>query len=82
MYAHKYETTVNADHHLSIDLPASFPIGPAEVIVLAKSDPQNPVPVVEPLTQLFAWLDTLPPSGRSIEEIEAQIREERDSWGD
>lgn len=82
MYAAKYETTISADHRLNIELPPSFPVGKAEVIVLAKSESQRPVPTDESLQQLFNWLDTLPPSGRSVEEIEAQIREERDSWGD
>lgn len=82
MYAHKYETTIGADHRLNIELPHSFPVGKAEVIVLAQSAPQQPAPAKESLLQLFDWLDTLPPSGRSVEEIEAQIREERDSWGD
>lgn len=82
MYAHKDETTIRADHRLSIELPASFPLGKAEVIVLAKSEPPHPVATNESLQQLFNWLDTLPPSDRSVEEIDAQIRQERDSWGD
>ena len=84
MYAIKYETTVAADHHLSIDLPPSFPVGEAEVIILAKappSPPQKPSPD-ESLTEFLDWLKTLPPTGRSKEEIDAQIAEERNSWGD
>lgn len=34
------------------------------------------------LKDFIVWFHTQPPSGRTAEEIEAQIREERDSWGD
>ena len=84
MYAIKYETTVAADHHLSIDLPASFPVGEAEVIILAKAPPsssQDPSPE-ESLPEFLDWLQTRPPTGRGKEEIDAQIAEERNSWGD
>ncbi len=30
--------------------------------------------------QFFDWLRNLPPSGRTVEEIDAQIEEERNSW--
>lgn len=30
----------------------------------------------------FEWLDSLPPSGRTREEIDAQVEEERNAWGD
>ena len=82
MHAIKYETVVTADHHLSIDLPPSFPEGEAEVIILAKPDAMAQRPAGESLQQLLDWLDTLPPTGRTAEEIDAQIREERESWGD
>lgn len=32
------------------------------------------------LEEFDAWLETQPPSGRSVEEIEREIREERDAW--
>ena len=82
MQALKYETVVHADHRLSIDLPPSFPVGEAEVIVMSKSEPQPPNASSESLLQLLDWLNTLPPTGRTKEEIEAQIAEERNSWGD
>lgn len=84
MYALKIETTVAANHHLSIDLPPSFPVGEAEVIILAKA-PQSPAQTTEPeesLTQFLDWLKTQPPTGRSKAQIDAQLAEERDSWGD
>jgi hypothetical protein len=38
MQAHKQAVTVPEDHQLEIRLPADFPAGPAEVIVLASPD--------------------------------------------
>ena len=35
MHAHKLDVTVAEDHRLAVDLPADFPQGPAEVIILA-----------------------------------------------
>lgn len=36
----------------------------------------------ETLAEFSVWLRQQPPSGRTTEEIEAQIAEERNSWGD
>lgn len=82
MYAIKLETLVGKDHRVELDLPASFPVGEAEIIVLAKSGETEQAPQGGALEHLLGWLDTLPPGGRSREDIDAQIREERDSWGD
>ena len=35
MQAHKLRVDIPEDHRLTLDLPAGFPAGPAEVIVLA-----------------------------------------------
>jgi hypothetical protein len=43
MHAHKLNVTVQPDHRLAIDLPADFPQGPAEVIVLAQVRAASPV---------------------------------------
>lgn len=81
MYAHKYETTIRADHRVTIDLPDDFPEGEVEIIVLTK-----PATITaaksETLIDFLDWLKTQPPSGRSKEEIDAQIAEERAAWGD
>lgn len=82
MEAVKYETTVTADHHLCIDLPPSFPVGEAEVIVLAKSASRERPGEGESLVEFLDWLKTQPPTGRSVAEIDAQIADERASWGD
>lgn len=81
MDAVKYETIITADHRLRIDLPPSFPEGEAEVIVLAKSAREKEKQAGESLEEFLDWIKTLPPTGRSVAEIEAQIAEERASWG-
>lgn len=43
---------------------------------------ENSQPAGDSLKDFIDWLRTQPSSGRTAEEIEAQIREERDSWGD
>ena len=37
MHAHKVKVTIPADHRVAIALPEGFPVGPAEVIVLAET---------------------------------------------
>lgn len=84
MYAYKLETEVTQDHRISIDLPSDFPLGGAEIIVLAKtSEPTKPLQAQdETLADFIDWLKTQPPSGRSKEEIDAEIATERAAWGD
>jgi len=81
MYAHKTETRITEDHRVTIELPPGFPEGEAEIIVLAKS-PQFVSAKGETLIEFLDWLKTQPPSGRGKEEIDAQIAEERASWGE
>jgi hypothetical protein len=80
MFAFKLETSVTEDHRIVVDLPADFPEGGAEIIVLAKPGAEKPRG--ETLLDILDWLGTQPPTGRSKEEIDAQIAEERASWGD
>lgn len=83
MQALKIQTTVGSNHLLRIALPKSFPVGEAEVIVLAKGDAVRPeASPDETLGELLDWLDKLPPSDRSEADIEAQIAEERAAWGE
>lgn len=37
MRAHKLQVQIPADHRLSLELPESFPAGPAEVIILTQA---------------------------------------------
>lgn len=86
MHAYKIETIVPQDHRLELTLPPSFPPGKTEVIFIAKEDdPQATVANTEPQRSLKAfstWLKQQPITPRSRDEVEAQLREERDSWGD
>ena len=38
------------------------------------------LPVNEDVESLLTWIESLPPGTRSTEDIDAQIREERESW--
>lgn len=48
------------------------------------TNPENEVnqPAGETMEDLRNWLKKQPPSGRTEEDFEAQINEERDAWGD
>ena len=63
-----------------VDLPTVPPEGIAEIDTSAKTELSQPAG--ETLKDFSDWLKTLPPSGRTVEEIEEQIREERDAWGE
>lgn len=84
MQAYKLEAIVPPDHQLSITLPDSFPAGEAEIIVLTKSVQSAATTEATHgnLKSFSTWLKQQPATPRSREEIDAQIREERDSWGD
>ena len=41
MHAYKLNVTILPGHELTVCLPDDFPSGPAEVIVLAKREPQE-----------------------------------------
>ena len=81
MYTYKLETEVTRDHRISIDLPTDFHVRDAEVIVLSKTPPPTDCPDMS-LIDFLKWLDTQPASGRSKEEIDAEIAAERDAWCD
>lgn len=80
MYTHRIETRVTADHHVVFDLPPSFPEGEVEIVVQTKSEQSQAKG--ETLIDFLDWLKTQAPTGRSKADIEAQIAEERDSWGE
>ncbi|MDR1855232.1 MAG: hypothetical protein LBR05_10070 [Azoarcus sp.] len=80
MQVYKLETYIPANRRLQVVLPDSFPFGEAEIVVLAKSKSEATSGMS--LREFSAWLKQQAPSGRSREEIDAQIAEERDSWED
>lgn len=77
--------TVPQDHHLHLVLPPDFPTGEVEVTVRsaisAVAEDARVAQGRRELQQLFAFIDrTAPRPGRSIEEIDRYVAEERASW--
>ena len=60
--------------HIDLAEPIDQFDGEVEVTV-------RPVPSV-PTEDVFAFLRSLPPGGRTKEDIDRQLAHERDSWGD
>ncbi len=85
MQTYQIEHDVPMTHRVSFDLPPNSPVGSAKIIVLF---PDSPTPSEETqprftnMAEYLAWHDTQPASGRSPEEIDRQIREEREGWSD
>lgn len=84
MLAHKLQVEVPQDHKLSLDLPESFPAGPAEVIVLATPrerrkivraagvlGPEGPVPEGDPIAEILQELRA--ERGESIERFATDL---------
>ncbi len=81
MHAIKLEVIVPDDRQLTITLPSEIPPGKAEVIVLTEGSSAAPRGSWE---RMRAFLAQTPPAqpGRTKEEIDQFIAEERASWGD
>lgn len=83
MQAYQFEQYVSPSHRVSVELPESAPTGSARIIVLfpdQAATPEAPKPRFANMAEFHKWLITQPPTGRTAEEIDQQIREERDSW--
>ncbi len=90
MRAYQTQQTIPASHTLTLQLPPEVPVGLAQVIVLypdvasTESTPAGAGTAATTkgngLDTFLAMLDALPPSGRSAEEIEQQILDERNAW--
>ncbi len=88
MHAHKLTITIPKSRHIEIDLPSDLPDGEAEVIVLfrqgasARPRPGSREAIVadEPITE--AWRAANPDKLQTADEIDSQLGEERESWGD
>lgn len=77
--------TVTSDHQLKLVLPPDFPEGEVEITVRSASaqEPDEASVAQQQFSDLksfFEFLKTLPPTGRTKEEIDRQIQQERDSW--
>ena len=86
MQAYQFEQRVPASHSFTVQLPADAPTGPAQVIVLFPDAHDTfSQPEQSPFANIadyLAWHDTQPASGRSPEDVDRQIREAREGWGD
>lgn len=85
MQAYQFHKTVSPSHQITLVLPPDAPMGEAQITVLFPDRP----PIVAPgkprfanIAEFTAWLETQPPTGRTAEDVDLQIREERDGWGD
>jgi hypothetical protein len=77
MRAIKLQTRVRHDRTLSIQLPEDVEEGLAEVIVLVSE--QRPKKRIS-LQEFLAELSRHPRRARSREEIDTELRRERESW--
>jgi hypothetical protein len=83
MQAYQFEQYVSPSHRVSVELPENAPTGSAKIIVLFPDQvatPEASKPRFANMAEFHKWLITQPPTGRTVEEIDQQIREERDSW--
>jgi hypothetical protein len=88
MQAHKLTIMIPKSRHIEIDLPADLPEGEAELIVLfrpvvsahPRAGSREAILAEEPVTE--AWRAANPDKLRTADEIDAQLAEGRESWGD
>ena len=88
MHVHKLTITIPGSRHIEIDLPTDLPEGEAEVIVLFRQGSsvlprpgsREAILAEEPVTD--AWRAANPDKLRTADGIDAQLAEERESWGD
>lgn len=79
MLAYQFRQEIPATHRVTIELPPDAPTGEqAQIIVLFPEKQSQARP--NDVNALLDFLATLTPSGRTKEEIEQQIQEERASW--
>jgi hypothetical protein len=85
MQAYQLDAYIPENHRLEITLPESFPVGRHKIeIVMVETELQTELPRTNAsdIEALLVWQQSLPRRPRSAGDIEAQIAEERDSWGD
>ena len=79
MRAHRIKAHVTPNQPLVVPLPADAPEGDVEVIVLYPEESQPPGRFAS-LREFQEWLRQQPGTGRSKEEIDQYIADERASW--
>ena len=78
MRAIKLIANIGDDHRLNVQLPDDVPPGMAEIIMLFPEAPLTDK--TSSLREFTEKLEHLPSSGRSQEDIDRYIEEERASW--
>lgn len=68
---------LSGPRRIDLDEPVDEVTGEVEVVV-RPIEPKE----AQPAQDVFEFLRSLPPGTRSKEDIDRQIAEERDSWGD
>jgi hypothetical protein len=81
MWAHKTRVHVTPNQPLQVTLPADVPEGEAEVIVLMTESAGQQPGAAGTLREFSDWLAKQPERGRSKEEIDRYLAQERASWG-
>lgn len=79
MRAHRIRAHVTPNQPLVVPLPANIPEGDVEVIVLFSEAASQPGAFAS-LREFDDWLRQQPPSGRSKEEMDRALDEERAAW--
>lgn len=85
MQAYQFRQTVPPSHEITLMLPPDAPVGEAQITVLFADQPPIAAPAKPRFADIaayLAWHDTQPASGRSPEDVDRQIREEREGWSD
>lgn len=85
MYAHRIRNAQARNHQILVTLPSNFPDGAFEVIVVSEAEApaaaiELPSPQLADVNALFDFLKTIPPTGRTREEIDREIQDERATW--
>jgi hypothetical protein len=78
--AHRVKVHIVPNQPLQVELPANLPETDAEVIVLIPDIPPGPQGERRSLREFTEWLEHQPSSGRTKEEIDSYLAEERASW--
>jgi hypothetical protein len=73
----KVSVVIPEDREMRIVLPPEVRPGAAEVIVLTEGEADQ----VDGSEDVFDFIASLPPGDRSKEDIDGQVREEREGWG-
>jgi hypothetical protein len=85
MQAYKLDAYIPENHRLEITLPNSFPLCRHKIEIVMVDTEFQPEPQrtnASDIEALLVWQQSLSRRQRSAEDIEAQIAEERNSWGD